>query len=297
MLGAPANYILTRQAKITIADEARPPPNRPGHAACAGRVGRRRSAAQLRRQRQRRRAVGRGDRRRPRLSRLSYASVRVCAPEKLFADPVPCPNGPARSRSEPSGLPEGTQQLLVRAQETAGNVGSLRPITVRVDNTPPGRVDSASRAATMAESERLRGRLDQPRRRRSGSDRGRSLQALRRDLRREVSRPGDSLARLAPGSGVRGVAVSLWRRDAAGNESEAAESVPVTLRYDPDPPGSGSRRHDPSDPTLVAVEAKDSLSGLPTEQSRSVQPVRMPGSRSERRDTATGSPHGSMTSR
>ena len=33
--------------------------------------------------------------------------------------------------------------------------------------------------------------------------------------------------------------VSLWRRDAAGNEAESMASVPVTLRYDPDAPQLG----------------------------------------------------------
>ena len=36
----------------------------------------------------------------------------------------------------------------------------------------------------------------------------------------------------------------------------------MTLRYDPDPPAIGFEAHDPSDPTLVAVETKDSLSGV-----------------------------------
>ena len=74
---------------------------------------------------------------------------------------------------------------------------------------------------------------------------------------------GESLTRLgiqvpAPGTWR----LSLSRRDGAGNQSEAAESAPVTLRYDPDPPVIGFEPHDPSDPTLVAVEAKDSLSGV-----------------------------------
>ncbi len=41
-----------------------------------------------------------------------------------------------------------------------------------------------------------------------------------------------SLAAPAPGAWT----LSLWRRDAAGNASELAASVPVPLRFDPDPP-------------------------------------------------------------
>ncbi len=56
--------------------------------------------------------------------------------------------------------------------------------------------------------------------------------------------------------------LSLWRRDAAGNEDAERASVPVTLRYDPDPPHLAFAALEPTDPTLVSVRATDDLSGL-----------------------------------
>jgi hypothetical protein len=54
----------------------------------------------------------------------------------------------------------------------------------------------------------------------------------------------------------------LWRRDAAGNEDQAYASVPVTLRYDPDAPELTFEPPAPADPTLVAVDVTDALSGI-----------------------------------
>ena len=51
--------------------------------------------------------------------------------------------------------------------------------------------------------------------------------------------------------------LSVWRTDAAGNQSEAHRSVPVTLRYDPEPPKLAFESPDPADPTLVAARAAD----------------------------------------
>ena len=56
--------------------------------------------------------------------------------------------------------------------------------------------------------------------------------------------------------------LSVWRTDAAGNQSEAHRSVPVTLRYDPEPPKLAFESPDPADPTLVAARATDDLSGV-----------------------------------
>ena len=52
------------------------------------------------------------------------------------------------------------------------------------------------------------------------------------------------------------------RRDAAGNASEEAASVPVTLRYDPEPPQLAFESAIAGDPTLVAVQVSDRVSGL-----------------------------------
>ncbi|HTE63318.1 MAG TPA: hypothetical protein VK631_23385, partial [Solirubrobacteraceae bacterium] len=62
-------------------------------------------------------------------------------PERTFAEPLPCPNGPGRINVTTTEVPDGTQQLAVRAQDTAGNIGDSPAVTARIDNTPPGRVD------------------------------------------------------------------------------------------------------------------------------------------------------------
>ena len=55
---------------------------------------------------------------------------------------------------------------------------------------------------------------------------------------------------------------SVWRRDEAGNQDASAASVPVTLRYDPDAPQLGFEPSSAADPTAVAVQVTDKLSGL-----------------------------------
>ena len=54
----------------------------------------------------------------------------------------------------------------------------------------------------------------------------------------------------------------MWRRDAAGNADPAAASVPVTLRFDPEPPQLAFESPSASDPTLVAAQVTDKVSGL-----------------------------------
>jgi hypothetical protein len=56
--------------------------------------------------------------------------------------------------------------------------------------------------------------------------------------------------------------LSLWRHDAAGNTSDQAASVPVTLRYDPEPPQLGFEQTAAANPTQVAVQVTDRVSGL-----------------------------------
>src|SRR5204863_9138581 len=63
-----------------------------------------------------------------------------------------------------------------------------------------------------------------------------------------------------PGPGAWRLAV--WRQDAAGNADRARASVPITLRYDPDPPRLAFERPTLSDPTRVSVLVIDRASGL-----------------------------------
>jgi len=54
----------------------------------------------------------------------------------------------------------------------------------------------------------------------------------------------------------------VWRRDEAGNQDAGAASVPVTLRYDPEAPQLAFEPPAAADPTTVAVQVTDGLSGL-----------------------------------
>ena len=197
------------------------------------------------------------------------SAERACmfaSPESTFADRVPCPNGPGTLSVDTRRFPEGTQGLVVQARDTAGNVGNSPPVTARIDNTAPPRVDVA-----VEGGEAWRNTNDfvvgwtNP----SEGDRapiigaGYKLCPAGAGSCTRGQHGGSNLTQFgvaapAPGEWT----VSLWRRDAAGNETEAAASVPVALRYDPEPPQLGFEPPAVSDPTLVAVAVTDRVSGL-----------------------------------
>ena len=58
----------------------------------------------------------------------------------------------------------------------------------------------------------------------------------------------------------------MWREDAATNQEPANASVPVTLRFDPEPPELAFDNAPASDPTLVTVSVTDRVSGLASGQ-------------------------------
>jgi hypothetical protein len=194
---------------------------------------------------------------------------RPCAfatPEASFADAVPCPNGPGRVDVKTGGLLDGTQMLAVRVQDTAGNIGDSPAVTARIDNTPPGRAD-----VRVEGGEAWRNRNDfavtwvnpaEPDRAPIAAA-GYKLCSVNTGSCSRGEQTGADIARFgvpvpAPGEWT----VSLWRRDAAGNENEDTASVPVTLRYDPEPPVLGFETSSAADPTLVAVSVADTVSGL-----------------------------------
>lgn len=191
----------------------------------------------------------------------------LASPDGTFANGVPCPNGRGEITVDTKNLPEGSQALEVHAQDTAGNAGSSAAVTARIDNTPPSRVDVGvdggqewrnsndfavawanpteyDRAPIVAAGYKLCAAA-------GGGSCVRAEQA------------GADIARVGlqvPSAGE--WTVSLWRRDAAGNQAEDAASVPVTLRYDPEPPQLGFEPSPAGDPTLVSVQVTDKVSGL-----------------------------------
>lgn len=184
-----------------------------------------------------------------------------------FQTGTPCPNGAGQITVRTTALTEGTQPLVVRAQDTAGNMqDSAPPVTVRIDNTPPARV-----TPTIDGGDAWRNTNDfavtwtNP----PESDRAPILAADYKVCTASGApcntgeTPGNDIARLpiqvpAPGTWT----VSMWRKDAAGNADPATASDMLTLRYDPEPPQLSFDTPSPSDPTLVSVPVTDKVSGL-----------------------------------
>jgi hypothetical protein len=187
-----------------------------------------------------------------------------------YAVRIPCPNGPGSVVVDTAGAAEGSQAMTLQAEDAAANLGVSSPVTVRIDNTAPGAVpvaieggdtwhnrndfdvtwtnpDEGDRAPITASRYRLclPGRAECSTDRRPG----------------EVDRLSD-LSVQAPGEWQ----LRVWREDAAGNHEPANASVPVTLRYDPEPPELGFEEPSQSDPTLVSVLVTDKVSGLASGQ-------------------------------
>ena len=200
---------------------------------------------------------------------IGGSDQRSCAlanPEGAFADAVPCPNGVGAIDVDTRRLPEGSQQLVVQVQDTAGNLGNSAAVVARIDNTAPARVDVG-----VAGGELWRNTNDftlswaNP----PEGDRAPIAAAIYKIC---AAGPGNCTQAEQAGSGIASLpvrvpspgqwTVSLWRRDAAGNADPAAASVPVTLRYDPEPPQVAFESPSPADPTLVAAQVIDRVSGL-----------------------------------
>jgi hypothetical protein len=147
-----------------------------------------------------------------------------------YLDPVPCPNGPGQIAVDTRAALEGTQSLVVQAQDAAGNTRISGAVTARIDNTPPARVDvgveggqdwrnqndwsvawiyrpEGDRAPIVAATYKLCASAGQPCTR--GTYSGPNVSRL------ELTVPG-------PGEWT----LSLWRRDAAGNEAESVAVRP-----------------------------------------------------------------------
>jgi hypothetical protein len=186
--------------------------------------------------------------------------------DQVYADRIPCPNGPGQIGVNTAQLPEGTHPLVVRAFDPAGNAGDSAPVTVRIDKSPPGRVDVG-----VEGGDQWRNRNDLSVAWTNPAEVDRApitgvtyqLCAAESGSCSRASQTGADIARLAiqvPAPGA--WQLSLWRRDAAGNETDTAASVPVSLRFDPDPPQLGFEPPPASDPTLVMVPVTDGVSGL-----------------------------------
>lgn len=184
-----------------------------------------------------------------------------------YAERIPCPNGSGHLRVETGNLPEGTQEFHVMAKDAAGNQSESAPLTVRIDNAAPGAVPVAVEGG---EAWRNRNIYNLAWQNPAEVDRAPIVAALYR-----LCRAGTAECSLGESAGIGVAAIGnlgvpapgewelrMWRQDAAGNQQPENASVPVNLRFDPEPPQLGFEAPSPSDPTRVSVQATDSLSGI-----------------------------------
>lgn len=184
-----------------------------------------------------------------------------------YSQRVPCPNGSGQIQVETGKLPEGSQQMHLSAKDASGNGGESAPATVRIDNTAPGAVPVAVEGG---EGWRNRDSFNLTWANPPEPDRAPIVGASYRLCRvggAECSTEtigGEGVAAInalkvpAPGEWE----ARMWRTDAAGNQQPENASIPVRLRYDPEPPALGFEAQNPSDPTRVAVQVSDSISGV-----------------------------------
>jgi hypothetical protein len=185
-----------------------------------------------------------------------------------YSQRIPCPNGLGLIGAvETERAPEGTQTLFVTAQDAAGNSANSATVTARIDNAAPGTVQVGIEGGEVW---RNRNDFDAVWQNAPEPDRAPITAAHFRLCRVgggdcvDDGRGGTSIARLdnlavpAPGEWD----LRLWREDAAGNQQPDNASVPVKLRFDPEPPQLGFEARSDADPTRVSVQVTDPISGL-----------------------------------
>lgn len=188
---------------------------------------------------------------------------RVCD----YSQRIPCPNGQGKIGIETERTSEGTRTLDVGAEDAAGNIGESAPVTVRIDNTAPGTTQVGIEGG---EGWRNSNDFDGGWANAPEPDRAPITAAHYRVCRAGTgecvndTRGGSSISRLdgltvpAPGEWE----LRLWREDAAGNQQPDNASLPVKLRFDPEPPKLGFEDTSAPDPTRVSVQVTDPISGL-----------------------------------
>jgi hypothetical protein len=182
-----------------------------------------------------------------------------------YAERVPCSNGEGSVVVDTTNLNDGSQPLILQAEDAAGNPGQSPAATVRVDNTAPGAVP----IEIGGEGWRNQNDFDAAWTNPDEGDRA-PITAARYRLCPIGGSECVIDRRLGDVSGLADLTVPspgewhlrIWREDAAGNQQPANASVPVALRYDPEPPQLAFEAPLPSDPTLVSALVTDKLSGL-----------------------------------
>ncbi|HEX4304816.1 MAG TPA: hypothetical protein VHZ54_02160 [Solirubrobacterales bacterium] len=184
-----------------------------------------------------------------------------------YTQRIPCPSGAGQIGIDTQHIPEGTQSLHLTATDAAGNQAESVPVTVRIDNTAPGAVPVAVEGGEGWRNHDLFALAwqDPPE-----EDRAPIVAAHWR-----ICRVGTQECQAGTGSGpsiaqIGGLSVpgpgeweaQIWRQDAAGNAQPQNASVPVRLRFDPEPPELAFQPGSAQDPTRVGVQVGDKVSGI-----------------------------------
>jgi hypothetical protein len=185
-----------------------------------------------------------------------------------YGQRTPCVNGAGTIAIDTTKLQEGTQTLTLQALDAADNLdASAAAATVRVDNTAPGTVPVA---VAGGEGWRNQNDFDLSWANPAEGDRA-PIAAAHYEICRADGSKCTTGRRSAPGIAQLGDLavpdsgewrVRVWREDAATNREQANASLPVALRFDPDPPRLGFEELSASDPTRVSVLVDDAVSGL-----------------------------------
>ncbi|MBS1893581.1 MAG: hypothetical protein JST59_19955 [Actinobacteria bacterium] len=184
-----------------------------------------------------------------------------------YSQRIPCPSGPGQLEVKTEHLPEGTQELHLTAEDAAGNTADSSPVTVHIDNSPPGAVPLA---VAGGEAWRNRNGYDLAWQNPPEPDRAPIVAAHWRLCRAGGSECTTGETAGTAVSDLDGIAVpapgewelQMWRQDAAGNQQPENASIPVKLRFDPEPPQLGFEPISAADPTRVSLKATDPLSGV-----------------------------------
>jgi hypothetical protein len=184
-----------------------------------------------------------------------------------YTQRIPCPDGPGQIEVETRKLPEGEQQLHLTATDAAGNTSESAPVTVRIDDTAPGAVPVAVEGGEGWRNHDSFA-LD-------WTNPGEPDRAPIAAAHWKVCRVGGGECQTGTATGpsvstVGGITVpgpgeweaEVWREDAAGNTQPQNASVPVRLRFDPEPPELAFDPTSAQDPTRVAVHVADKVSGV-----------------------------------
>jgi len=184
-----------------------------------------------------------------------------------YSQRVPCPDPSGQIAIETTKLSEGTQQLHLAAEDASGNIGESASVTVKIDNTAPAAVPIAVEGG---EAWRSRDGFNLVWANPPEPDRAPITAATYRLCRVGGTECGTGTL---GGEGVSAIPdltvpapgeweVRMWRTDAAGNVQPENASLPVRLRYDPEPPKIGFEEQNPADPTRVSVAVSDPISGV-----------------------------------